>query len=140
VQEDVGRLPEISQTLYDPSEQVQEEATRKFPKLFPIERNPPIQQVIIKEQCSSSSASTCPSFVIFFAAPVALSKAAHLPSFNEAFISKLKPASLSHFVIVDKTSLSLSLSLSPAKTVRRHRGRYHVKTSRKVPSSRALVP
>jgi hypothetical protein len=34
VQEDVGRLSEISQALYDPSEHVQEEATREFPKLF----------------------------------------------------------------------------------------------------------
>ena len=82
VQEDVGRLSEISQTRYDPSEHVQEEATREFPKFFPIERNPPIQQVIIKEPCSSSSASTCPRFGIFFAVPVALSTGVHRPSFQ----------------------------------------------------------
>jgi len=43
---DVARLPEIKQALYDPSEQVQEDATREFRKLLSIERNPPIQQVI----------------------------------------------------------------------------------------------
>ena len=46
VQVDVARLPEITQALYDPNEQVQEEATREFRKLLSIERNPPIQQVI----------------------------------------------------------------------------------------------
>jgi hypothetical protein len=39
VQVDVARLPEITQTLYDPSEHVQEEATREFRKLLSIERN-----------------------------------------------------------------------------------------------------
>jgi hypothetical protein len=34
VQENVGRLSEISQTLYDPSKHVQEKATREFPKFF----------------------------------------------------------------------------------------------------------
>ena len=46
VQVDVARLPEITQALYDPNEQVQEEATREFRTLLSIERNPPIQQVI----------------------------------------------------------------------------------------------
>jgi hypothetical protein len=45
-QVDVASLPEITQTLCDPSEHVQEEATREFRKLLSIDRNPPIQQVI----------------------------------------------------------------------------------------------
>jgi hypothetical protein len=57
VQVDVARLPEITQALYDPSEQVQEEATREFRKLLSIERNPPIQQVI--------NAGVVPRFVEF---------------------------------------------------------------------------
>jgi HEAT repeat protein len=56
-QVDVAPLPEITQALYDPSEQVQEEATREFRKLLSIERNPPIQQVI--------NAGVVPRFVEF---------------------------------------------------------------------------
>ena len=40
VQEDVGRLSEISQTLYYSREHVQEEVTREFPKFFSINHNP----------------------------------------------------------------------------------------------------
>ncbi|EKX35427.1 hypothetical protein GUITHDRAFT_79857 [Guillardia theta CCMP2712] len=54
---DVARLPEITQALYDPDEQVQEQATREFRKLLSIERNPPIQQVI--------DAGVVPRFVEF---------------------------------------------------------------------------
>ncbi|KAJ1476298.1 armadillo-type protein, partial [Baffinella frigidus] len=54
---DISRLPEITQALYDPNEQVQEEATREFRKLLSIERNPPIQQVI--------NAGVVPRFVEF---------------------------------------------------------------------------
>ena len=54
---DVARLPEITQALYDPNEQVQEEATREFRTLLSIERNPPIQQVI--------NAGVVPRFVEF---------------------------------------------------------------------------
>ena len=57
LQVDVARLPEITQALYDPNEQVQEEATREFRKLLSIERNPPIQQVI--------NAGVVPRFVEF---------------------------------------------------------------------------
>ena len=53
---DVARLPEITQALYDPNEQVQEEATREFRTLL-SERNPPIQQVI--------NAGVVPRFVEF---------------------------------------------------------------------------
>ena len=48
VQVDVARLPEITQALYDPNELAQEEATREFRKLLSIERNPPIQQVMVR--------------------------------------------------------------------------------------------
>jgi importin subunit alpha-1 len=54
---DIARLPEITQALYNPDEQVQEEATREFRKLLSIERNPPIQQVI--------NAGVVPRFVEF---------------------------------------------------------------------------
>ena len=54
---DISRLPEITQALYNPDEQVQEEATREFRKLLSIERNPPIQQVI--------NAGVVPRFVEF---------------------------------------------------------------------------
>mmetsp|Transcript_11535 Transcript_11535/g.27665 ORF Transcript_11535/g.27665 Transcript_11535/m.27665 type:complete len:523 (+) Transcript_11535:157-1725(+) len=54
---DVARLPEITQALYAPEDQTQEEATREFRKLLSIERNPPIQQVI--------NAGVVPRFVEF---------------------------------------------------------------------------
>ncbi len=80
VVDQIARLPEITQLLYDPDEQVQEDATREFRKLLsigekcseigphrclifllnsftPAERNPPIQQVI--------NAGVVPRFVEF---------------------------------------------------------------------------
>jgi len=45
-QVDVAPLPEITQALYDPSEQVQEQAARAFRELLSNKHNPPIQQVI----------------------------------------------------------------------------------------------